>query len=297
MTRALANRQIGHISNFEPHPLGKSQNPGAQLNMRAARVEATATATTRRRLSRVAAHLMRADQVVAAAAAGGDGQQQQQQQQEEEVVVVEEQALRSLCRAILAGLGSRSEEQDIVADHLVEAMLKGHDSHGVQMLSGYVRSCRAGLLRPNADVTVVGRAGALLTVDGGGFHSGGFGMVAARQATILAIEAAQHHGVAVLMLRNCHHIGVSMWLLPTVHCCVLCPRVRCFATPQCCPSHCVLPPFPARGNLRGAGGFAWALHAAVHQRQPNPSARGTFRRRGAQACHQPVHLWHSLCGS
>jgi uncharacterized oxidoreductase len=124
----------------------------------------------------------------------------------------------------------------------VEAMLKGHDSHGVQMLSGYVRSCRAGLLRPNADVTVVGRAGALLTVDGGGFHSGGFGMVAARQATILAIEAAQHHGVAVLMLRNCHHIGVSMWLLPTVHCCVLCPRVRCFATPQCCPSHCVLPP-------------------------------------------------------
>eukprot|EP01047_Picozoa_sp_COSAG01_P028453 COSAG01_NODE_1910_length_8928_cov_33.079964_8_plen_46_part_00 len=28
-------------------------------------------------------------------------------------MVVEEQALRSLCRAILAGLGSRSEEQNI----------------------------------------------------------------------------------------------------------------------------------------------------------------------------------------
>ena len=52
-------------------------------------------------------------------------------------VVVDEQALRALCRAILGAIGSSEEEQHIVADHLVEAMLKGHDSHGVQMLSGY----------------------------------------------------------------------------------------------------------------------------------------------------------------
>jgi hypothetical protein len=51
-------------------------------------------------------------------------------------VVADEQALRALCRAILAAIGSSEEEQHIVADHLVEAMLKGHDSHGVQMLSG-----------------------------------------------------------------------------------------------------------------------------------------------------------------
>ena len=52
-------------------------------------------------------------------------------------VVADEQALRALCRAILGAIGSSEEEQHIVADHLVEAMLKGHDSHGVQMLSGY----------------------------------------------------------------------------------------------------------------------------------------------------------------
>lgn len=122
-------------------------------------------------------------------------------------VVADEQALRALCRAILAAIGSSAEEQEIVADHLVEAMLKGHDSHGVQMLSGYIISNESGLLHPNSKVKVVGRSGPLLTVDSGGFENGGFGMVAAREATLLAVETAKKEGVALLMLRNCHHIG------------------------------------------------------------------------------------------
>ena len=58
------------------------------------------------------------------------------------------------------------------------------------------------MLHPNSKVEVVGRSGPLLTVD-----SGGFGMVAAREATLLAVETAKKEGVAILMLRNCHHIG------------------------------------------------------------------------------------------
>jgi uncharacterized oxidoreductase len=126
---------------------------------------------------------------------------------DDDEVIADEQALRALCRAILAAIGSSADEQHIVADHLVEAMLKGHDSHGVQMLSGYIISNEAGLLHPNSSAKVVGRAGPLLTVDSGGFKSGGFGMVAAREATLLAVETAKQEGVAILMLRNCHHIG------------------------------------------------------------------------------------------
>ena len=63
------------------------------------------------------------------------------------------------------------------------------------------------MLHPNSKVEVVGRSGPLLTVDSGGFESGGFGMVAAREATLLAVETAKKEGVAILMLRNCHHIG------------------------------------------------------------------------------------------
>jgi uncharacterized oxidoreductase len=71
----------------------------------------------------------------------------------------------------------------------------------------YIISNKGGLLHPNSEVEVVGRSGPLLTVDSGGFESGGFGMVAAREATLLAVETAKKEGVALLMLRNCHHIG------------------------------------------------------------------------------------------
>lgn len=108
-----------------------------------------------------------------------------------------------MCGAV----GSAESEQHIVADHLVEAMLKGHDSHGVQMLSGYIANHLGGRLHPNSELVVVGRAGPMLTCDSGGFDSGGFGMAAAREATLLAIETAKEHGCAILMLRNCHHIG------------------------------------------------------------------------------------------
>lgn len=122
-------------------------------------------------------------------------------------VVVDEARLRELCRAVLRAIGSSDAEQHTVADHLVDAMLKGHDSHGVQMLSGYIGSYKQGILRPNADIKVVGQSGPMLTIDGGGFDEGGFGMAAAAAATELAVEVAKEHGCCILMLRNCHHIG------------------------------------------------------------------------------------------
>ena len=70
-----------------------------------------------------------------------------------------------------------------------------------------VSANRTALREANAHATVAGQAGPLLTVDGGGFDTGGFGMVAAREATELACAVAAEHGVCVLMLRNCHHIG------------------------------------------------------------------------------------------
>ena len=39
-------------------------------------------------------------------------------------------------------------EADLVADHLVQANLAGHDSHGVGMVPSYVRHLKAGLVSP-----------------------------------------------------------------------------------------------------------------------------------------------------
>src|SRR5947207_2835694 len=56
--------------------------------------------------------------------------------------------LRRVTRAILKSGGSAAPEADLVADHLVQANLAGHDSHGVGMIPAYVRHLKAGLVAP-----------------------------------------------------------------------------------------------------------------------------------------------------
>ncbi|PWC90981.1 malate dehydrogenase [Azospirillum sp. TSH100] len=111
--------------------------------------------------------------------------------------------LTEATRRLLQAAGSEAEEAAVVADHLVEANLRGHDSHGVGMLAMYMPAIAAGLLHPNQHAAVIGRSGPFLAVGGGS----GYGQVIAREAMDLAIEQAQQDGLAALSLRDSHHIG------------------------------------------------------------------------------------------
>lgn len=112
-------------------------------------------------------------------------------------------SLRAVTRAILQAAGSKSEEAQIVSDHLVEAHLKGHPSHGVGMIPRYFDGVGLGDIRPNNEVFVVREDGPVIIVDG----NRAFGQVAARAATALAIAKASAEGFALLGLRNSCHIG------------------------------------------------------------------------------------------
>ena len=116
---------------------------------------------------------------------------------------VQADRLAEAVRRLLLAAGSEAEEARVVADHLVEANLRGHDSHGVGMLAMYMPAIAAGLLRPNQHATVIGESGPFLSVAGGS----GYGQVIAREATDLAIARARRDGLAVLSLRDSHHIG------------------------------------------------------------------------------------------
>jgi uncharacterized oxidoreductase len=111
--------------------------------------------------------------------------------------------LRKLANRIVIAGGSSPAEADIVSEHLVEANLRGHDSHGVGMLVAYVRDFEAGTLKPNQAPEIVSDTGTISVWDA---HAG-YGQVIARQAVEWAIGAARQHGVAVNGLRNAHHIG------------------------------------------------------------------------------------------
>ncbi len=111
--------------------------------------------------------------------------------------------LHALVRAVLMAAGSDEREGGIVADHLVEANLRGHDSHGVGMLPTYVRNRKREGTRANRRPIVVRDDGPFLVVDG----DRGFGHVIGREATDLAIARARQLGVAVLAIRNACHMG------------------------------------------------------------------------------------------
>ena len=116
---------------------------------------------------------------------------------------IDHQRLRQLTAGLLQAAGSRDAEAVAVADHLVEANLAGHDSHGVGMLPHYVRNLKAGTLVPNRAPRIVSDNGSFAVWDG----LNGYGQVIARDAMQWAIDAARRRGVAVHGLRNTHHIG------------------------------------------------------------------------------------------
>lgn len=118
-------------------------------------------------------------------------------------MIIDHSKLLGLANRIVTAGGSSAAEATIVAEHLLEANLRGHDSHGVGMLVAYVKDFEAGTLRPNQAPEIVSDTGTISVWDA----QAGYGQVVARQAVEWAIGAARIHGVAVNGLRNAHHIG------------------------------------------------------------------------------------------
>jgi uncharacterized oxidoreductase len=117
--------------------------------------------------------------------------------------IVDHAELRRLVERIFAAGGSDAEEAGIIAGHLVEANLRGHDSHGVGLIPSYLRNLGNAKVKPNEAGRVVSDEGSMIVYDG----ARGYGQIVARKATELAIARARDTGVAVLALRNAHHIG------------------------------------------------------------------------------------------
>ena len=121
-----------------------------------------------------------------------------------EVNHVSSQKLRPFAAAILHKQGVPQEDAAFVAEVLVEADLRGVDSHGVTRLSGYVSMIHKGVLNPRPAVRVVQDSGATAALDG----DHGFGMLGARLAMATAIQKARQFGVSIVTARNLSHTGM-----------------------------------------------------------------------------------------
>ena len=116
---------------------------------------------------------------------------------------IDQRPLIQVAAAILQKAGAELDRAQAVAEHLVAANLKGHDSHGVGMIPNYVKSMLSELIHPQNDALLTRDSGAVLTFDG----NLGFGRVVGMQAMDQGIERAKSHGISCVALGNAAHLG------------------------------------------------------------------------------------------
>lgn len=113
--------------------------------------------------------------------------------------------LRTLCTEVLKKLGVSAEDAQITAEVLVEADLRGIDSHGVARLRRYVSGIQQGMMRPKAQPKIVCETVCTATIDG----DGGLGQPISHMAMQLAISKAREHCLGFVAVRNSNHFGIA----------------------------------------------------------------------------------------
>lgn len=112
-------------------------------------------------------------------------------------------SLNQFASAVLDIFGCDEAERRIVADHLVDANLTGHDSHGIGMLPLYGEQVLDGNLVPNQIPELQPAMGAIAVVDA----KRGFGHRMALLALDHAMQGVDEHKVAILAMRNSGHVS------------------------------------------------------------------------------------------
>ena len=117
--------------------------------------------------------------------------------------IVRADALAAYEARIFAATGAPADEARMVADHLVGANLRGHDSHGAIRTASYVALAQSGALHPGAHPHMVRESASTAVLDG----EWNYGQVVAFHAMNLAIAKARDTGVGVVSAFHSGHIG------------------------------------------------------------------------------------------
>ncbi len=112
-------------------------------------------------------------------------------------------ALRQFAVELFIAAGVPAVDAAIVADNLIGANLRGHDSHGVLRIPQYVDFIQKGEYKPGAPLTVEHESPGVVVCDGGW----GMGQVQAHRLLDLILPKAKTLGLAAGTAKNCGHIG------------------------------------------------------------------------------------------
>ncbi len=117
--------------------------------------------------------------------------------------VIAPQPLSDFCTTILEKAGLPHDQARVTADHLVEANLMGHDSHGVIRVPGYARSLQAGQYLPVGTHETERESSTIAVIDA----RQSMGIVLAYEAMKMAVAKACEHDLGAVTVHSATHIG------------------------------------------------------------------------------------------
>ena len=117
--------------------------------------------------------------------------------------VISHTDLRDFACALFRAADLPEDQARIVTDHLVDANLMGHDSHGIIRMPGYVRSLLSGGIRPAGNHKIVRETPVSLTIDA----DRSLGIVMASLAMDMAVDRALEHTLGAVAVHRASHIG------------------------------------------------------------------------------------------
>jgi len=158
-------------------------------------------------------------------------------------------ALAAFVKRAFEAAGLSSTDAEIVAGLMVEADLRGSDTHGVIRLPLYLRRLKAGGINARPHIRIVEERPATALVDG----DNGMGHLVMRFAAMTAIEKAKAAGVAWVGARMSNHAGPAALyaMMPLAH-----DMVGLYLAVG---SNNHLPPWGATENLLGTNPIAIAI--------------------------------------
>jgi LDH2 family malate/lactate/ureidoglycolate dehydrogenase len=114
-------------------------------------------------------------------------------------------ALRKFAENVFVRLGVSEKHSKIAADVLIEADLRGFDSHGLARLFPCVSRIQKGLIAAKPEIEIKWLSSSTGYCSGGN----GIGMVVAWYAMEACLQRAKEHGAAFLTVNRSNHFGIA----------------------------------------------------------------------------------------
>lgn len=116
--------------------------------------------------------------------------------------------LRAFTLQVFQKVGVSPEDAEIVTDSLIEANLRGVDTHGITRVLGvYIKRIQAGVMSPRTELEVVRENASTALID----CKNSIGQVAATRAMQLAIKKARETGTAFVAVTHSNHYGAAAY--------------------------------------------------------------------------------------